>query len=171
MHRRTKMNASLLIIGCCVFLFTAVQFVAAAPKAVPNAKAGDCGACHGKEKVIPNGHTDTKAANWETCQSCHKEANMTLAGKVPLSHVHQLAGVTCVRCHGNTKKPQAVSMDKCVSCHDPAKLTDKTANVKPENPHNSPHWGPNMDCTVCHHQHAKSESYCNYCHMFDFKVP
>ena len=102
----------------------------------------------------------------------NEKGETALARKMPLRSAHQLAGVTCVNCHGKTKKPELPAMDKCVACHgSTAELAEKTANVKPENPHNSPHWGPDMDCNVCHHEHAKSENYCFYCHNFNFKVP
>jgi hypothetical protein len=83
-----------------------------------------------------------------------------------------LAGLDCTKCHGKTKKPEAATMEQCVACHGPAaKLAEKTQTVKPKNPHTSPHYGTELDCNLCHHQHAKSENYCNQCHQFDFKVP
>ncbi len=42
------------------------------------------------------------------------------------------------------------------------RLAAKTANLKPKNPHDSPHYGK---------QHAKSENDCAQCHKFGFKVP
>jgi hypothetical protein len=44
-------------------------------------------------------------------------------------------------------------------------------NTKPTNPHTSPHYGTDLDCNLCHHQHAASEDYCAYCHDYDFKTP
>jgi len=77
-----------------------------------------------------------------------------------------------VRCHGNVKKPTEVAHEKCMSCHDTTKLAEKTASVKPKNPYNSPHYGKDADCNLCHHQHAKSENYCAQCHeKWEFKVP
>lgn len=144
----------------------------AAPKLLPKAKGGDCQACHGDEKVLPPGHADSRSMSWEGCRACHREGNMSLKGKMPGSHRHLLSGVTCVQCHGNTSKPQNLSLDKCVSCHgSPDKLAAKTAKVKPENPHTSPHYGTTLDCNLCHHQHAKSENYCSQCHQFKFSVP
>ncbi|MBW2098891.1 MAG: cytochrome c3 family protein [Deltaproteobacteria bacterium] len=32
------------------------------------------------------------------------------------------------------------------------------------NPHNSPHYGADLDCNFCHHQHSKSENFCAQCH-------
>lgn len=85
---------------------------------------------------------------------------------------HQANGVGCADCHGKAKKKTAVAAEKCLECHGPAtELAKKTAAVKPENPHDSPHWGPGMDCTVCHRQHEATVNWCNHCHAFGFKVP
>jgi hypothetical protein len=159
------------LIGVLLLMFF-TQAGWAAPKLLPKAKAGDCQACHGSEKVLPAGHVDSRSMSWEGCLACHREGKMSLTGKMPGSHRHQLRGVTCVQCHGKTAKPQSLTMDKCVSCHgSPDKLATKTAKVKPENPHTSPHYGTTLDCNLCHHQHTKSENYCSQCHQFKFSVP
>jgi hypothetical protein len=86
--------------------------------------------------------------------------------------LHQAKGVTCVDCHGTAKKKTFVAAERCLGCHGPAAdLLKKTAAVKPENPHDSPHWGPSMECNVCHRQHEKPVNWCNHCHAFAFKVP
>ena len=89
-----------------------------------------------------------------------------------LGKLHAARGVKCAGCHENTKKPQPVAMEKCLSCHGDTKaLAAKTANVKPRNPHESRHYGTEADCNLCHHQHRKSENFCLDCHnRFDFKV-
>jgi hypothetical protein len=96
-------------------------------------------------------------------------AGTTEAG---LGKQHAASGVKCAACHGNTKKPQAVPMEKCLACHGDTKaLAEKTANVKPLNPHESRHYGTEADCNLCHHQHKTSENFCLDCHnRFDFKV-
>jgi len=168
--RGGKAWPALALICCIIFMLAAIG-AWAAPKLLPDAKPGDCGACHGKDRVMPESHPDVKSMDWKGCKMCHKEGKMDLTGKLPGSHVHQLSGATCVKCHGS-EKPEPLSMDKCVSCHgSTAKLAEKTAKVKPENPHTSPHYGTELDCNLCHHQHAKSENYCNQCHKFNFRVP
>lgn len=164
---------SIIVVFFCVLLVVAFTQVAlAAPKLLPKARAGDCSACHGNEKVLPDSHPNTKTMNWQECKACHQAGKMDLVGKMPGSHVHHLAGVNCVSCHGKTKKPEALSMDNCEACHGSTdKLAEKTAKVKPENPHTSPHYGTTLDCNLCHHQHAKSDNYCNQCHSFNFTVP
>jgi hypothetical protein len=158
-------------LGFCLILLGQITW--AAPKLLPNAKTGDCGACHGKEKVLPSDHPGTKAMSWKGCVACHaKGGKMSLVGKISGSHIHHLQGVNCVGCHGKTRKPEEVPMAKCVSCHGSADaLAQKTASVKPENPHTSPHYGTTLDCNLCHRQHAKSEDYCAQCHNFNFKTP
>lgn len=96
-------------------------------------------------------------------------AGTTEAG---LGKLHAARGVKCAACHGNVKKPQPVPMEKCLSCHGDTKaLAEKTASVKPTNPHESRHYGTEADCNLCHHQHRKSENFCLDCHnRFDFNV-
>lgn len=156
-----------------IIIGTSAALIAAAPKRVATAKPGNCALCHGKEKVLPQGHEDTKNMNLEGCVACHEKGSpQRLEAKLPGSHLHQLSGVTCQKCHGKAKKPQALTMKQCIACHGSTdKLAEKTAKVKPENPHTSPHYGTTLDCNVCHHQHQKSENFCNQCHKFDFTVP
>lgn len=171
-QKRAKTWAA--IVACCCLMVCAagVRGGAAAPQRMPQAKAGDCAACHGQDKVLPAAHPDTRAMNWQGCKTCHQKGKMALQGKVPGSHIHNLTGVDCVGCHGKTDTPEAPAMEQCVACHgDTAKLAEKTARVKPENPHTSPHYGTDLDCNLCHHQHVKSENYCLQCHTFGFTVP
>jgi Cytochrome c3 len=83
---------------------------------------------------------------------------------------HANKGVACKQCH-DTKKPEPVAMNKCVTCHSTKSVAQRTANVKP-NPHDSRHFGTEADCNTCHHQHKPSVSLCADCHpRFNFKVP
>ena len=161
-----------LSLMCVLFLATTVSTLAA-PKRQATAKPGNCAACHGGEKVLPPGHEDTRNMTFKQCKECHPKAGSeTLFGKMPLGHIHQLAGTTCVKCHGKAKTREAVEMAKCVTCHGGAdKLAERTAHVKPANPHTSPHYGTDLDCNACHHQHTKSDNYCLQCHKFNFMVP
>lgn len=171
-HRKRILQVSSIAVFAvlCVILSSGLW---AAPKLEPSkAKPGDCAACHKEEKVLPGGHPDTKAMNMAACRACHTRDNLDLTGKFPASHTHMLAGINCETCHGKTQKYEEVAMEKCVACHGPtAKLAEKTKTVKPTNPHTSPHYGTELDCNLCHHQHAKSENYCAQCHSFDFKTP
>ncbi|PKU25095.1 cytochrome c3 family protein [Telmatospirillum siberiense] len=145
---------------------------AAAPKQLPGAAAADCQACHGATNPLPARHKSTTGQKMADCLKCHEQKTPeSLSGKLPLSHIHQLNGVTCAKCHADPKKPEEVSAKKCLTCHDGETVSAATAQLKPTNPHNSPHYGKNSDCNICHHEHEKSENYCSQCHKFEFKVP
>ena len=85
---------------------------------------------------------------------------------------HVARGLKCETCHGNDmKNPQEPTTATCTGCHNVDQLVEKTKNVKPTNPHTSPHYGKELDCTNCHLMHMESENFCNQCHQFDFKMP
>ncbi len=90
-----------------------------------------------------------------------------------LGKLHASQGIDCAQCHENAKTPEPVLMEKCLNCHgETAKLAEKTANVKPHNPHENRHYGTEADCNLCHHLHKKSENFCLPCHSrFAFAVP
>ena len=86
---------------------------------------------------------------------------------------HKDKGITCEGCHGTEEPKTFVPAERCLACHggNRADLVKKTAAVKPENPHDSPHWGSRMECNVCHRQHEKTVDWCSHCHAFNFRVP
>ncbi|HOJ43541.1 MAG TPA: cytochrome c3 family protein [Syntrophorhabdaceae bacterium] len=163
-----------------VSIFLSINFVNAA-SASPLQKAlkkpikaapGNCGNCHKKEKVLPDGHVSTNEMVLRDCGECHKRSENTgLQTKLTASHFHTLSEINCEACHGKTKKRKPVEFNKCIKCHNPDKLVEITAQVQPENPHTSPHYGKELDCNLCHHQHKKSENFCNQCHKYNFIVP
>ena len=164
-----RVLTTLLLAVACGF---AGHAAAATAKRDPAAAASDCVACHGDAKVLPAKHKAVKGMKWADCTTCHEpgDKDSSLAGKMPASHSHALAGESCASCHG-AGKPSAVPTAKCASCHDLDKLVAKTAKLKPKNPHTSPHYGKELDCDNCHVQHGKSVNFCNDCHEFDFRVP
>jgi hypothetical protein len=142
--------------------------LSAEPKRLGGVSPGDCGVCHGSEKVLPADHVDTKGMAGATCKECHK-GGASLRGKMPLSHSHQLKGVTCAECHGITRPAKPSEQKKCLSCHaDYKKAVIQTDKVLPP-PHDS-HMG-DLDCGLCHHQHSKSENFCFQCHEWKYLVP
>jgi len=146
--------------------------LAAEPQRLPTAHGGECAACHGAEsQVLPEGHVDTKGMDLKLCILCHKEDDPKLANTLPLSHSHLLSGVSCFDCHGNADPPEFVGTDQCITCHNPDDLVEATKDNKEANPHNSPHYGPELDCDLCHHSHEPSENFCGQCHDFKFVVP
>lgn len=84
---------------------------------------------------------------------------------------HVQKGVKCEACHGANKEVQYPSIDQCKQCHNPKEVAEKTKNVKPQNPHVSPHYGNELDCALCHVQHQATADYCAQCHSFGFKTP
>ena len=92
----------------------------------------------------------------------------TAAGKTIKPH-HKNADLECCDCHGPgaVSSYQPVETKGCLSCHgsmeDVAALT-KHLDAEEVNPHNSYHYGPKLDCFVCHSEHKQSESLCNFCH-------
>jgi len=158
-----------VLLLCCIF---AATLAAQEPKRLPAAKPSDCAACHTGKSPLPKDHPATDGLTLKDCQGCHaKGGENSLNGKLPLSHIHQLQGTTCAKCHEDPSNPEPVAKGKCLSCHDGEKLAETTAGVKPTNPHASPHYGKKSDCNLCHHQHEKSENYCSQCHNFNFKLP
>lgn len=141
------------------------------PLRTADVQPGDCSACHAAKQVLPQGHADTKGTLLGTCTACHKDDEAPITCKMPSSHAHMLSGVSCRACHGDTQPFTAVEMGTCVSCHDIdalVKSTDKGENGV--NPHTS-HYGPELDCNLCHHQHAASEFFCAQCHDFPNVTP
>jgi len=161
----------ILIIIPIISFIGFVTIIMAVPKKIINAKPGYCIQCH-ENKVLPDGHKDTEKMGLKDCIICHNSTKKgNLKTKLTGSHFHMLSGIGCDDCHGNNEIKNSVEYDKCINCHDVDKLVEKTKNLKPENPHTSPHYGKNLDCNLCHHQHSKSENYCNQCHNFNFIVP
>jgi len=162
-----QLASKLLSLACALFVGSALL---AAPKRLASAKPGQCRSCHADKPPLPKDHTDTKGMSISDCRACHEKGSPTsLVGKLPSMHAHHLKGVTCAQCHGKGK-PEAVGKAQCVTCHELKALQEKTAQLKPQNPHESPH-GYHEDCNLCHRQHAKSENFCITCHAFDFAVP
>jgi hypothetical protein len=163
-----------LIISVFALIFSVClsQGAVGAAERLAGAKAADCAVCHKGRGRLPADHADAKAMTYKDCLNCHDKAGpQKLEGRLPASHIHALNGVTCAKCHGKTKKPVEVEMKQCAMCHNAEKVASRTAGVKPANPHVSPHYGTDLDCNLCHHQHRKSENYCSQCHKFDFSAP
>ena len=172
---------ALIALAAVSIVFAAVGFGLGSPapaqdhppaKLFPTAKGTDCAACHGSANPLPANHPDVVGKTLTDCVACHTAGGPSdLRGQLPLFHAHLLSGLTCKSCHNDPAKAEAPDVSTCTKCHDPEKVSAATANVKPRNPHNSPHYGTGADCNLCHHQHEKSENFCATCHQFKFKVP
>jgi hypothetical protein len=170
---RLSRIALALALACLVFASAAPAQNAGHAKLSPAAKSTDCKGCHASNNPLPKTHPGIAGKSLSDCAACHGAGtDRDLRGRMPLFHAHLLAGLTCKSCHADPKKPKLVEAEACMGCHDPEKVSAKTAAMQPANPHNSKHYGIKADCNLCHHQHEKSESYCFQCHNnFDFKVP
>lgn len=147
------------------------EFVLAAePERLANVRGGDCAACHKADNKLPSSHTDTKGINLKQCLGCHGQDDPKLTNTLPLSHTHLLGGVSCAACHGDASPPKLVETGQCISCHNLEELVAATKDVLGTNPHFS-HYGPELDCDLCHHAHAESENFCNQCHEFNYVIP
>lgn len=88
-----------------------------------------------------------------------------------IADIHKGKNIACAACHGNdVKNLQEPTIETCSACHSPKELAQKTKDYKPTNPHDSPHYHENLECSNCHHGHITSEDYCQQCHTFNFKV-
>jgi len=83
---------------------------------------------------------------------------------------HYKMGVDCFQCHTVTdSQPQKkVKNEQCFGCHKQnyEGVASLTADLEP-NPHLPPHY-EDMDCSLCHKIHSKSEFMCAECHTFDY---
>lgn len=134
---------------------------------------GDCATCHGNVQVLPNDHVPTTGMGLGTCVACHAPGTpLALPSAIPLDHHHLLSGLTCQTCHGNTEAPAAMSTSQCLACHGPLEeLAARTADVRPSNPHSTPHGPTFAECDLCHQVHKQSENFCAQCHNFEYTVP
>ena len=90
-----------------------------------------------------------------------------MAAKVMKPH-HKSNGLACGDCH-TTSPAEAVPMEQCLTCHSLPEPQDDYHGAP--NKHDSPHYGPELKCENCHHEHEESENFCAGCHDFDFKAP
>lgn len=165
-----KVAAVICLVVLFTWLFQPPSLDAAEKKSLPVAESGNCAACHDGDSMVPADHVATTGLTLSECLSCHEDDDPKLTNTMPLSHTHQLSGVTCAQCHGETTSPTDVPTDTCVVCHPVADLVKKVPTDEGTYTHNS-HYGPDLACEVCHHVHKASELYCNECHSYDFIVP
>jgi len=82
----------------------------------------------------------------------------------------EFAELSCDECHQESNFKVPTTQD-CFSCHGSCEeVAEATEGLDP-NPHNSPHYGPELDCELCHHEHAESENFCAQCHEWELRVP
>jgi hypothetical protein len=143
------------------------------PKRLGDVQPGDCLKCHTDGKrVRPEKHVDTKTMTMENCLTCHKENKPPMADKMPLSHTHMLAGISCRECHEDKRPYSPVETGTCLKCHQLDELVAAPSRSEDRpNPHKPPHEGTENDCSTCHHQHSRSELSCTQCHQYANVTP
>lgn len=171
MHHLRKICVYTAICACLTL--TALVWAADTGKVklMEDARFTECAACHGSRKVLPPGHVSVASEKNRDCSECHSEGKNSLRARVPLSHTHLANDVTCLDCHG--QKPFAfVSTESCRECHGgPEEVSSLTRTKEAFNPHDSPHYGNDMDCDMCHHLHTRSENVCGDCHDLERPTP
>lgn len=103
---------------------------------------------------------------WAAAQPAAKAPAPQAAG---LADAHKVSKVSCAACHGKSTvvdDNETVVNAQCISCH--GTMKDKPAAKAHINVHKS-HLG-DINCTVCHSGHARSQSYCLKCHTFDMPM-
>ena len=91
-------------------------------------------------------------------------------GKPFLNKHKKYAELVCGDCHLKST-PKGLTTKQCLSCHESLEqVADATKYLDPD-PHNSPHYGSELDCDLCHHEHSKSENFCAQCHEWKLTVP
>ncbi len=178
-HRHFLSGIFKAFLGVTILSFTGILFffsfsssAANSPKRLSNVQPGDCLVCHEEGKrVLPSNHADTRGMKLKTCMVCHAKDKISIKSKMPTSHVHTLSGVSCDECHGQKPPFEKMEYRICVTCHSSeglAKIPAKGPSLP--NPHNS-HYGKEVDCSLCHFQHKKSEYLCLKCHNFKNITP
>jgi len=79
--------------------------------------------------------------------------------------------IECSTCHGGATPVREPKNAACLQCHQDAAFRGKTARLVLD-PHNSPHWGPDVACGTCHRQHQPAQDYCGACHKnVEYRLP
>lgn len=73
----------------------------------------------------------------------------------------------CKSCHQDGLKQPAPEA-ACMTCHGTYEELAKATEHHADNPHNSPHWGPDIPCTFCHSEHKPAQNWCAECHDFEY---
>ena len=134
-----------------------------------------CIACHDFKGInTPSYHPDTESIEENVCVQINTILKNITKGYFLAAH-HADNDMSCSDCHGDDILEIGMEVDNeaCFSCHESYEsLAEKTKNiiVVEQNPHKS-HLGE-MDCTLCHHGHSRSRSYCLQCHSnFNMPIP
>jgi hypothetical protein len=136
----------------------------------------ECVACH---SYVPGksfgliGQSFSWGAPKDEDMAVMKEVFASWMNSSNTDHLHAKAMIDCAGCHGKEAPTldTTVENSRCLACHGPqAQLAAKSKpkDFPKRNPHDS-HLG-DIACTVCHHAHAESRTYCLDCHR-NFAMP
>ena len=134
-----------------------------------------CSSCHPTDHrgELPPDHPDVGVPNSELYLEIANIMSASANG-IFLYSLHENSQVTCGDCHTDGYGfGTEVQTATCLQCHgsyeELAELTPHP-EIEEANPHKS-HLGE-VDCSVCHHAHTPSVTYCLQCHAeFDEKIP
>jgi len=153
---------SIVIIRSCLSVTFAEKTLGA--KRLVGIPGWNCAACHEAEIVLPAKHPNVKELEYSACHSCHEKQNISLTAKLPLSHIHQLNEVKCSDCHHLGQAPKPLKTEECLVCHGTMEEVAQSTESLTPNPHDSPHYGKEVDCNACHQAHARFQYFCAKCH-------
>jgi fumarate reductase flavoprotein subunit len=94
-----------------------------------------------------------------------------ISGAGSLADIHKAKAVDCAACHGKSMEVddnETAVNSQCIGCHGALAEIAKKGHDH-INPHKA-HIGQ-VSCTVCHHGHTASRSYCLGCHAFNMPIP
>ena len=132
-----------------------------------------CCVCHSVSKSLtPASHIDIEEVEESVRVRVNGIFNDINKGIFLATH-HARNDISCSDCHGEDMLDIGMEVENevCFSCHESYEsLAEQTENimVEEQNPHRS-HLGE-LDCSVCHHVHSRSRSYCLECHS-NFNMP
>lgn len=91
----------------------------------------------------------------------------TAAPATPKMRIAAHADIECETCHASVADADLPSNKVCLSCHAPYEKLVQATSGYALNPHDSPHWGKNVPCGVCHLQHQEPKVLCASCHTYE----
>ena len=108
---------------------------------------GDCTACHGDKKVLPDSHPDTKGMTMTQCQMCHGPGKIALSEKFLAIHKQLLPGDA-----QGSKEPEAkpAATPEAKESPAPAKGAGAKAPAGNGKPAPAKTAGPAPACKACH---------------------
>lgn len=122
--------------------------------------------------VLSACHSEPSSLDTQLAAAPRPAAPQTSRGSAQaLADSHHDHGMLCADCHVagmELDDGESAENSACVGCHAAQTLGDDAPSTA-VTPHDS-HLGK-VYCTLCHHGHTFSQSYCTNCHIFEFRIP